>query len=104
VIVFPRGSGVHYTRYGEIGANAVSIDFESDIASLRKSFAPSTALQGNLDPATLIEGGDTLRTSTAKILTELKGTPHIFNLGHGVRPETPVEHVEALVRQIRAAA
>lgn len=104
VIVFPRGSGKNYTRYGDIGANAVSIDYESDIASLRRSFAPRTALQGNLDPAILIEGGNALRTTAAKILAELKDTPHIFNLGHGVRPETPIENVEALVRQIRAAA
>lgn len=104
VIVFPRGSGANYLRYGEIGANAVSIDYESDIAAMRKAFSASTALQGNLDPATLIAGGEALRSTTAKILTDLKGTPHIFNLGHGVRPETPVEHVEALVRQIRVAA
>lgn len=104
VIMFPRGAGKNYARYGKIGANAISIDYESDIATMRSAFAPATALQGNLDPATLIAGGEVLHATTARILAELKGTPHIFNLGHGVRPETPIENVESLLRQIRAAA
>jgi uroporphyrinogen decarboxylase len=60
-------------------------------------------LQGNLDPQVLVAGGDALQQATEKILTAFRGCPHIFNLGHGILPETPIAHVEALLAQVRAA-
>jgi uroporphyrinogen decarboxylase len=61
------------------------------------------ALQGNLDPLALVAGGESLTRETDSILQALRGRPHIFNLGHGILPHTPPEHVAQLIAQIRAA-
>ena len=54
-------------------------------------------VQGNLDPLALIAGGEALESAVGRILSSLAGRPHIFNLGHGIMPETPIAHVEQLV-------
>ena len=64
---------------------------------------PGVALQGNLDPLALVAGGQALRSETMAMLSALQGLPAIFNLGHGIVPQTPPEHVAALVEQVRAA-
>ena len=64
---------------------------------------PRVALQGNLDPLALVAGGPALRRETVAILAAMQGRPCIFNLGHGIVPQTPPEHVAALVEQVRAA-
>jgi uroporphyrinogen decarboxylase len=64
---------------------------------------PEIALQGNLDPLAVVAGGAPMHEATSRILDALRGRPHIFNLGHGIVPQTPPEHVGALVEQIRAA-
>jgi uroporphyrinogen decarboxylase len=101
VIVFPRGAGVNYPRYARIGANAISLDPQASPGWARTQFPPHVALQGNLDPLALVAGGGRLTTAVTSLLAETEGTPHIFNLGHGIRPETPVEHVHELVKLIR---
>ena len=58
-------------------------------------------VQGNLDPLALIAGGAQLETAVARILAALGGRPHIFNLGHGILPETPVPHVERMLARLR---
>jgi uroporphyrinogen decarboxylase len=65
--------------------------------------ADGIALQGNLDPLALLVGGAALREETAGILSAMRGRPFIFNLGHGIMPGTPPEHVAELVRMVRAA-
>ncbi len=62
------------------------------------------ALQGNLDPIALIAGGDALAEAVDNILDATKDVPFIFNLGHGILPETPLEHVEQLIARVRGAA
>jgi uroporphyrinogen decarboxylase len=64
---------------------------------------PHIALQGNLDPLAVVAGGAPMQQATTRILDALRGRPHIFNLGHGIVPQTPPDHVGALVEQIRAA-
>ena len=59
------------------------------------------ALQGNLDPLRLLAGGDGLATEALRIRDALRGRPHVFNLGHGVLPQTPPEHVALLVDAVR---
>jgi uroporphyrinogen decarboxylase len=59
------------------------------------------AVQGNLDPLRLVAGGKALSEGVSAILNAMKDGPFIFNLGHGIVPETPVAHVEAMVRQVR---
>jgi len=99
VIVFPRGAGANYRLFGDVGAAAICVDTH---ASLRWVHGETKkAVQGNLDPLTLIAGGKALRAAVEKILTETAGIPHIFNLGHGIRPDTPLAHVEELIRLVR---
>jgi uroporphyrinogen decarboxylase len=101
IIVFPRGAGANYARYAATGANAISLDAQTSPKWAREQFGPRTALQGNLDPLALIAGGDALTAAVDQLLADTKGTPHVFNLGHGIRPTTPIAHVEQLLAQIR---
>ncbi|MGB3503156.1 MAG: uroporphyrinogen decarboxylase [Mesorhizobium sp.] len=101
IIGFPRGAGVGYDRYREqTGVNAVSLDWTVPL-SQAKVLQRQGAVQGNLDPMRLVAGGPSLERGVAAILDELRDGPHIFNLGHGITPETPIDHVEAMLRQIR---
>ncbi|ARN83538.1 uroporphyrinogen decarboxylase [Methylocystis bryophila] len=102
VIAFPRGAGAHLRRCVEgLGADGVGLDTAADPASAARDAQNRVALQGNLDPLALIAGGAALEKEVASILTAFQGHRHIFNLGHGVLPQTPVEHVEMLVRFVR---
>jgi uroporphyrinogen decarboxylase len=60
-----------------------------------------TPVQGNLDPLALIAGGAALESAVARIRSALDGRPHVFNLGHGILPDTPIAHVEQLIRLVR---
>ena len=62
----------------------------------------ATAVQGNLDPMAVVAGGDALAAEVDQILGAFAGRPFVFNLGHGIVPETPIAHVEALVARVRA--
>lgn len=105
IIGFPRiATLAGYKRYVEkTNMDAVSIDTVVPIGWAAKQLGGKIVLQGNLDPIALIAGGDALEASVDNILSAMTGMPFIFNLGHGVLPETPVEHVAKLVAQIRAA-
>ena len=74
-----------------------------DIGLAGRLIPPRVALQGNLDPLALVAGGAALRQEAATVLAALKGRPCVFNLGHGIVPQTPPDHVAALVEQVRAA-
>lgn len=101
LIVFPRLAGANYPRYAErTGATAVSIDTQTSLHWANQNLGKAVT-QGNLDPLVLIAGGDALRRAVADIRIETEGRPHIFNLGHGIRPETPIGHVEELIRLVR---
>ena len=67
----------------------------------RDRLQQSVAVQGNLDPAVLLAGGDALDRAIDRILAKLAGGRFIFNLGHGILPETPIAHVERLVTRVR---
>jgi uroporphyrinogen decarboxylase len=103
IIGFPRGIGSLYQRYfSETGVTALSLDatVPLDLAQTLQSQGP---VQGNLDPTVLVAGGGALDEAVGKILAALRGGPFIFNLGHGVLPETPIEHVARLATLIRGA-
>lgn len=102
VIGFPRGIGARYQRYfAETKIDVLSIDSDVplDAARALQRLGP---VQGNLDPRLLVEGGRALEDAVVRILDTLGDRPFIFNLGHGVLPETPVEHVRRLGELIRA--
>jgi len=103
LIVFPRGAGMNYLRYDAIGADGLSLDAHVSLEASVGQFN-SRCVQGNLDPFRLIAGGKALEESVRHIRRAMKGRAFVFNLGHGVRQETPVEHVAALVSLVREAA
>ena len=104
VIGFPRLAGMLLGDYaGATGANAVGMDTATDPTLAATMVPRGVALQGNLDPMSLVAGGPALRGEARKILDAMKGRPFIFNLGHGIVSQTPTDHVAALVEQVRAA-
>ena len=101
IIGFPRGAGGWLARYAEVtGVDGVGVDQMTDLAALK--LPAKIALQGNLDPILLLQGGDALRDEARKLVAAMAGRPFIFNLGHGVMQPTPPEHVAELVRAIRS--
>jgi uroporphyrinogen decarboxylase len=102
VIVFCKGSSVFAPLIAKIAPNAISLDWNSDIHSIRKSLPSSIALQGNLDPDSLFAPIPTLKKELKSLLTSMKGNPsYIFNLGHGILPDTPLDAVHALVDTVK---
>lgn len=103
VIAFVRGADAqlpHLTR--TLGADAYGLDTALDPVWAVAQTTPSTVLQGNLDPLALIAGGAALDREIDYILGAFAGRPHIFNLGHGILQQTPIEHVERLLARVRA--
>jgi len=105
IIGFPRGSGFLYERYIEVtGVDGVGVD-QLIPASKMKAWSEKIVVQGNLDNVILLCGKDAIARKVDEILSELRHIDHyknfIFNLGHGILPETPIENVEFLVNYIR---
>jgi uroporphyrinogen decarboxylase len=104
IIGFPRGAGMLYADYvRETGVDAVSLDTAVPM-SLAAALQERGAVQGNLDPRLLVLGGAAMRREAEAILRDLGAGPFVFNLGHGIVPETPPENVAELVRLVRAGA
>ena len=102
IILFPRGSGTRLTHFTTLnGVDAIGIDTALDVSWAAKHIQPYKTVQGNLDPLALVAGGAALDKAIDHIRSQLAGGPHIFNLGHGIVPETPVAHVEHLVKRVR---
>ncbi len=103
IIGFPKGAGANYAGYRTgTGVNGLGLDWTVPTDQAR-SLQESGAVQGNLDPLRLVAGGRALADGVEAILHNLGGGPLIFNLGHGITPETPVSHVEEMVRMVREA-
>ncbi|HEX3994135.1 MAG TPA: uroporphyrinogen decarboxylase [Acetobacteraceae bacterium] len=104
VIGFPRMAGLSVAAYAhETGVNAVGLDTATDLNQVLPLLPHSVAAQGNLDPLALVAGGAAMTQETAAILAAMRGRPGIFNLGHGIVPQTPPEHVTALLELVRAS-
>lgn len=102
LIGFPRLAGLMLGPYAaETGFDAVGLDTAADPALARAAVGPSVVLQGNLDPLALAVGGAALEQEVRRIIAALSGTPFIFNLGHGILPETDPVHVGRLVSLVR---
>jgi uroporphyrinogen decarboxylase len=105
VIGFPRGAGILYERYVvETGIDAVAMDTTLPAGFAHAKLGSRVALQGNLDPVLLMTGGQPLEQAVAELRRSFAGMPWIFNLGHGVLPETPPEHVAQLAGLLAAPA
>jgi uroporphyrinogen decarboxylase len=97
-IVFTKGGGAWLDDIARCGASAVGLDWTVDIGDARRRVGSRVALQGNLDPLVLLTDARTVERETAAIVRAAGGAPgHVFNLGHGIVPATPVEHVAVLV-------
>jgi uroporphyrinogen decarboxylase len=103
IIGFPRGAGGFYGSYREkTGVMALGLDWTVPVAAAA-GLQRQGPVQGNLDPLRLLAGGDALRQGVDHILSGLGGGPLVFNLGHGILPETPLGHVEQMLDAIRKA-
>jgi uroporphyrinogen decarboxylase len=104
IIGFPRGAATGIGCYLEtIAVDAVGIDWTVDLGFARDQIQSRRPVQGNLDPLALLVGGAALDRSIDAILDALSRGPFIFNLGHGVLPDTPIAHVERLVARVHGA-
>jgi uroporphyrinogen decarboxylase len=103
IIGFPRGVGGSLIRYvDQVPVNAIGLDWTIDRAFARKQVQSRVPVQGNLDPLALLAGGPALDRSVDAVLEAFANAPFIFNLGHGILPETPIGHVERLIERVRA--
>ena len=103
VIVFPRGAGTQLTQFAGLPeVAAIGLDTVTDPRAAAVALPDQVALQGNLDPLALVAGGAALDEGIEHVLSGFDGRAHIFNLGHGVLPQTPVAHVEQLMKRVRA--
>jgi len=103
IIGFPRGAGALLPSYVEATkVDAVSIDWAAEPSLIRNKVQSRVAVQGNLDPLALIAGGDALDRAVDDVLANYAAGRLIFNLGHGIQPETPIAHVEQMVKRVRA--
>ncbi|WP_373488720.1 uroporphyrinogen decarboxylase [Blastomonas sp.] len=102
VIGFPKGAGEKLASYArETGVDALGLDETIDPVWAAANIAETMPVQGNLDPLALLAGGEALESAVAHILRTFAGRPHIFNLGHGILQQTPIEHVHALLTLVK---
>jgi uroporphyrinogen decarboxylase len=102
VILFPRGAGANYRAIGKaIEVAGIGLDTTVPLAWARSNLQRRCAVQGNLEPQLLVIGGKPMARDVQRIRRALGSAPFIFNLGHGVLPSTPPEHVAELVRLVR---
>lgn len=102
IIGFPRGAATMIKSYADqVAVNGIGLDTAISPDHVLKAVPETMAVQGHLDPVLLIEGGPTMEKRVREILAAYKGRPHIFNLGHGVRPDTPIANVERVVEIVR---
>jgi uroporphyrinogen decarboxylase len=103
MILFPRGVGAMYRSFAEeAGVEALSLDTTVPLAWARDELQGKVTLQGNLDPLLLVAGGAAQRDGVRAILEILGHGPFVFNLGHGITPQASLNHVAALVEQVRS--
>ncbi len=102
VILFVKGGGLWLESIAGTGCDVVGLDWTVDIGEARKSVGDKVALQGNMDPIVLYSSPEVIRQQVKRILSRYgKGSGHIFNLGHGILPDVPVEHAKAFIQAIK---
>jgi len=103
IIGFPRGAGGNLPDYVEAtGVDAVSIDWTAEPSLISDRVQKNVAVQGNLDPLVLLAGGEALDRGVDEVLANFAGGRFIFNLGHGIVPDTPIANVERMLKRVRA--
>ena len=103
VIGFPRGAAGNLPAYAKAtGVNVLGLDYAMPLG-FAGELPAELGVQGNLDPLRLLAGGEQMDSRVREIVSAFRGRPHIFNLGHGIVPETPIAHVERLIAVARGA-
>ena len=103
VILFTKGGGQWLEPMAESGADALGIDWQTDLAGARRRVGDRVALQGNLDPMALFAPSPVIEREVERVLAAFgRGNGHVFNLGHGVSQHTPPDHVHALVEAVHS--
>jgi uroporphyrinogen decarboxylase len=101
-IYYAGAAAGHLEALGEVGADVIGLDWRTSLADARRRLGDGLALQGNLDPAVLLGPRDLIAERVRRVLDSAPATGHVFNLGHGILPETAPEHAEHLVETVRA--
>jgi uroporphyrinogen decarboxylase len=102
IIGFPRGAGTLLASYcDQVAVDAIGLDWMIDLTFACEQIQSRRPVQGNLDPLALLAGGEALDRAVDAILGAFAARPFIFNLGHGVLPETPIAHVERMIARVR---
>ena len=102
IIGFPRGGGLASVSYAErTGIEGLAVDTVTSMPALRSLVGDRVALQGNLDPMLMVLGGSALSDAARRIVDEMRGTPFVFNLGHGITPDANPAHVDQLLEAVR---
>jgi uroporphyrinogen decarboxylase len=102
VIVFSKGANHSLREIASVGADVVGIDWTIDMAEARRQIGEMVAIQGNLDPSVLYASPQVIRQEVKSILRKFgRGSGHVFNLGHGIFPDVPVEHARAFVQAVK---
>jgi len=102
IIGFPRGAGTMLERFiDEVAVDAVGLDWTVDLDFARRRLQSKRPVQGNLDPQVLRAGGPALDRAIDLVLAALATGPFIFNLGHGILPDTPIKNVERMIARVR---
>ena len=100
-VVFTKGGGQWLETLAETGADALGLDWSTDMAGARNRVGDRVGLQGNMDPAILLTNPDVIQREVGEVLSGFgEGSGHVFNLGHGVSQFTPPENVLALVEAV----
>jgi len=101
-IVFTKGGGAWLADTAATGCDALGVDWTTDLADARRLTSDRVALQGNLDPSVLYAPPGQIRAQVARVLESYgRGHGHVFNLGHGIHPDVPPEHVQAMIEAVR---
>lgn len=103
IIGFPKGAGTRYDVYrAKTGVTGLGLDWTVPLSQAAR-LQGDGAIQGNLDPLRVVAGGRALQEGVERILEALGAGPLIFNLGHGITPEAPIAHVEAMLQYVRGS-
>ena len=102
VIGFPKGAGGKIVAYArETNVSAIGLDETVDPLWAARELPPELPVQGNLDPLALVSGGKPMKAAARQVLDAFAERPHIFNLGHGILQDTPIDHVEQLIAAVK---
>lgn len=103
IILFTKGGGQWLSTLADTGCDALGLDWTCDLARARREVGERVVLQGNLDPTVLLTSPGCIQAEVARVLASFgSGSGHIFNLGHGITPDVPPEHVTAMVEAVHA--